>query len=100
VVGGKNVLLNDATSTNGPGLKAYHGITMAPTLSMTVSGNNATLNFNGTLQSTSDLNGTWTDVFAQPPVTVPISKIGNMFFRAPVSPQESSKAGGVRKVEG
>jgi len=82
MVGTNKVLINDATSTNGPALKAYHGITVPPTLSMTVSGNTATLNFNGTLQSTTDLNGQWTDVYGQPPITVPINKIGNMFFRA------------------
>lgn len=75
------VLLNDATSTNGPALKAYMQLSTPPTMTVTVSGNTMTFNFNGTLQSATDLNGPWTDIWGQPPLSVPISTVGNKFFR-------------------
>lgn len=82
MVNGQRVLLNDATSTNGPALKAYFGLTTVPSLAMQINNNTATVNYTGTLQTATDISGPWTDVYGQPPYVAPVGTVGNRFFRS------------------
>jgi hypothetical protein len=52
-----------------------------PTLSMTRTGNSIVLTFEGTLQQTDTLNGTWSNVSGGSPITVS-SATGTKFYRA------------------
>ncbi len=79
---GGRVLLNDANSTNGPALKAFYGITVPPTVSLQRSGGNVIIDYTGTLQMAPAITGPWTDVYGQPPLTMPVSQAAMQFFRA------------------
>lgn len=79
---GGRVLLNDASSTNGPALKAFYGLTISPTVSLQVSGGTGTINYTGTLQMAPTVTGPWTDVYGQPPLVMPISQAAMQYFRS------------------
>ncbi|HYG33825.1 MAG TPA: PA domain-containing protein [Clostridia bacterium] len=80
---GKRVLINDP---NTPGsLMAYQTVTVKPrpTLQVTRTGNITTITYTGTLQASSTINGTFTDVNgASSPYTVNTSAASQRYYRA------------------
>lgn len=83
MVDGTRVLVNDDSNLTGqPGLKAYYGLTVLPTVNLQVSGNNATINYTGTLQMADKVDGPWVDVYGQPPYTISTTAAASRFFRS------------------
>jgi len=84
VTGTNRVLINDRTSTNGPGpggsgLRAWYPLT---TVHAAVAGTSVTLTFSGTLQTATDINGPWADVVgAASPYVISASQ-PQQFFRS------------------
>jgi len=64
-------LINDDTSTTGAALKAYYGVTVNPSVSLTRSGNSITISNTGTLQRSAVVTGPYTDVYGNGPRTDP-----------------------------
>ena len=78
----QRTLINDSTATNGlPALHAYWGVTMKPSIALTVNGSSITVTNNGTLQMSTDLTH-WTDVYGDGPVTTLPTSGTQKFFRA------------------
>jgi len=81
---GTRVLVNDSTLPSTSVL-AYRALTVQvrPQMSITHSGNNVVITYEGTLQSSSTVNGTYTDVQgASSPYTVPTTSAPMKFYRA------------------
>lgn len=80
---GNRILVND--TTNAKSLKTYRSrtytpVVVTPTLSYTYSGGKLVLTYTGVLQSSTTVNGTFTDVSGSSPLTI-TSPTGTMFYR-------------------
>jgi hypothetical protein len=89
VTGPNRVLINNRTSTLGPGpggsgLRAWYALA-APAVSVSLLNGNVVLTFNGILQSATDVNGPYADVVgATSPYTITPTQ-PQQFFRARMS---------------
>lgn len=82
MVGNNRVLINDATSTNGPALKAFQRVTVVqPTIQLARDGQDIILTFTGTLQMTTDLTLPFADVPGTSPLRVRTDDAKSKFFR-------------------